>query len=127
MVRRYDEHVEVRGPAQGEDEEQGPTAFLWHDRLYVVREVLGHWRERRAWWRDAAGEDLLGLSASGPASGAASDATSDAAAGRVATLSRSTERQVWRVEASAGRTAPSGVYDLSTDDGADWRLLRVAD
>ncbi|HEU5242467.1 MAG TPA: DUF6504 family protein, partial [Ornithinibacter sp.] len=30
-----------------------PTAFIWRGRLYVVRDVLAHWRERRAWWRDA--------------------------------------------------------------------------
>lgn len=31
--------------------EDVPVAFTWRGRSYVVREVLDHWRERRAWWR----------------------------------------------------------------------------
>ena len=99
MVRRYEESIEVR-------ESGAPDAFVWRGRLYVVRAVLDHWQERRAWWRDAReGADVL------------TDAR---------------ERQVWRVEASAGRLAGVGVYDLgATPDGVEgdqsWRLLRVAD
>ena len=26
----------------------GPEAFIWQGRLYVVRRVLAHWRERRS-------------------------------------------------------------------------------
>ncbi|MBT0771069.1 hypothetical protein KIH74_19170 [Kineosporia sp. J2-2] len=37
-------------------------AFLWRGRLYVVREVLGHWRERRDWWSTAAARALHGES-----------------------------------------------------------------
>ena len=52
MVRRYEEPIEVRATA---DETAGgaPDAFLWRGRLYIVREVLDHWKERRPWWRDA--------------------------------------------------------------------------
>lgn len=35
-------------------------AFLWRGRLYVVREVLGHWHERREWWSAAAARALRG-------------------------------------------------------------------
>ena len=28
----------------------GPEAFIWQGRLYVVRRVLAHWRERRTVW-----------------------------------------------------------------------------
>jgi hypothetical protein len=85
-----------------------PEAFVWRGRLYVVRSVLDHWQERRSWWRDAhrdGGTDVL------------TDAR---------------ERQVWRVEASAGRLAGTGVYDLGAVPGPptgsqQWQLLRVAD
>jgi hypothetical protein len=47
MTRRYDEPVEVR---RRDDE---PVAFLWRDRLWVVRAVLAHWVETAAWWQAA--------------------------------------------------------------------------
>ena len=78
MVRRYEEPIEVRARAaersrsgatsvpaagdtggddrttpSGDTGEQVPTAFLWRGRLYVVRAVLGHWSQRRPWWREA--------------------------------------------------------------------------
>ncbi|MEI2764245.1 MAG: DUF6504 family protein [Dermatophilaceae bacterium] len=108
MVRRYCEPVEVKavpsrvpddladdvgerpGPVPGQ-----PEAFLWRGRLYVVRAVLGHWRERRAWWHDALD------SPPGQEHGIAAAAR---------------ERQVWRVEASPGRSGGSGVFDLVGDD-----------
>jgi len=88
-----------------------PQAFIWRGRLYVVRQVIGHWRERRAWWREALDPvpgQPVGL---------------DIAAG---------ERQVWRVEASPGQVHASGIFDLVHDDVSheghpDWRLVRVAD
>ncbi|KRF26866.1 hypothetical protein ASG95_12360 [Phycicoccus sp. Soil803] len=81
-----------------------PEAFVWRGRLYVVRAVLDRWQERRPWWRDARERD------------GGSDVLTDAR-----------ERQVWRVEASAGRLCGVGVYDLGADHGDQWRLLRVAD
>ncbi len=137
MVRRYADTVEVR-PAAGAAEADGaPSTFLWRGRLYVVREVLGHWRERRAWWTGAAaravhgegGEQEVVVSRAGGRSAGAPDLPAqdrrDVALG--------IEREVWRVEASQGRTFGSGIYDLcrdvsstGADDGA-WRLLRVAD
>jgi uncharacterized protein DUF6504 len=130
VVRRYEEPIEVREGARddlapGEEGVQdrgglgglGPDAFVWRGRLYVVRAVLDRWQERRPWWRDARERE-------------GSDVLTDAR-----------ERQVWRVEASAGRFAGVGVYDLCADrasgsgvvggagpgTGSQWRLLRVAD
>jgi len=121
MVRRYQESIEVRagegvvGPGDGGDldvQDSPPTAFLWRGRLYVVREVIAHWRERRAWWRDALDPDEA------------------VAAHGLDCL----EHEVWRVAASRGRLAGLGVYDLGQDGGPGingsargWRLLRVAD
>jgi hypothetical protein len=114
VVRRYEETIEVRegvrddlapGPGSpGGGGALGPDAFVWRGRLYVVRAVLDRWQERRPWWRDARERD------------GGSDVLTDAR-----------ERQVWRVEASAGRLCGVGVYDLCTDHDSQWRLLRVAD
>ena len=122
MVRRYEETIEVRegvhdvtvdpvGPVDpvdpagvGGPDGRRPDAFVWRGRLYVVRTVLDRWQERRPWWRDARERD------------GGSDVLTDAR-----------ERQVWRVEASAGRLCGVGVYDLCADHGDQWRLLRVAD
>ena len=124
MVRRYEEPIEVRAgfgsvdlmaPQAGCDvidcvPDHTPSAFLWRGRLYVVREVIGHWRERRAWWRDALDPD--------------EDTAEDTAVHGLDCL----EQQVWRVEASPGRLAGTGVYDLGMDGPVrGWRLLRVAD
>lgn len=110
MVRRYSEPVEVKatsppttapdGCAESDDPVTtgAPEAFIWRGRLYIVREILAHWRERRAWWREAL----------------------DPPAGQphgIAAAAR--ERQVWRVEACPGRLARSGVFDLARDDPAD--------
>jgi hypothetical protein len=143
MVRRYDEVIEVR-----ETSTSGPAAFLWRGRLYAVRSVLGHWRERRAWWLEGAAARLLGLDPTlGPdrapdvgADAGADVGAADAGSEVVADL---LEREIWRVEAGAGRSDTIGVYDLGrdlTEPGspspaahreqpaeAHWRLLQVAD
>ena len=118
MVRRYQESIEVRAgvgvvdPAGDLDvQNPPPSAFLWRGRLYIVRDVIGHWRERRPWWREALdpGEEAAnpGLDYAQP---------------------DCLEHEVWRVEASAGRLAGTGVYDLGMSGPArGWRLLRVAD
>src|SRR5450631_4842580 len=107
MVRRYEESIEVRAGVGAQD--PSPSAFLWRGRLYIVRDVIGHWRERKAWWREALDPD------------------EETAAQGLGCL----EHVVWRVEASAGRLAGSGVYDLGMNGLAgparSWRLLRVAD
>jgi Domain of unknown function (DUF6504) len=144
MVRRYEEPIEVRaragelsrsgavGGAPGvassiaTDEEQVPTAFLWRGRLYVVRDVLGHWSQRRPWWREA-------LDPREDVDPGERSAGSDGAAHVVGSLRTAAdlEQDVWRVEASPGRLHQAGVYDLAREGRGDapgsWRLLRVAD
>ena len=122
MVRRYEEPIEVRQGvhdatgASPDNQPERPEAFVWRGRLYVVRAVLDQWQERRPWWRDAReGRDVL------------ADAR---------------ERRVWRVEASPGRLAGVGVYDLGATrpdpagpsctappggQRSQWQLLRVSD
>ncbi len=110
-MRRYNETVDVRL------QQAGPVAFVWRERLYVVRQVLGCWRERQAWWshhdRGALRAEDIG------------------------------ESRIWRVEAGSGRTTgpAAGVFDLceSMPLGVDepvgavgprpqhWRLLRSLD
>ena len=156
-MRRYEEPIEVRARAaersrsdatsvpaagdtggddrttpSGDTGEQVPTAFLWRGRLYVVRAVLGHWSQRRPWWREALDPredtDL-------PDSPDSRDSRADAAgAQRVVGGLRTVaelEQDVWRVEASPGRLHQAGVYDLARegrgDSSCSWRLLRVAD
>src|SRR4051812_18073526 len=103
MARRVGEAVEVRVAG---DSAGAPMSFLWRGRIYVVREVLGHWHDRREWWATGAARALHGDEWAPAAS---------AAQGAPAVLEH--EREVWRVEASAGRTFSSGVYDLSRDPG----------
>lgn len=145
MVRRYEEPIEVRASRAGGEADAPaqvtPDAFLWRGRLYVVHEVLDHWQERRAWWRDAleggsfGGQaDALGHAlghAVGPRPGASRAAGSGEPSGDDSDEASgegqpSHERQVWRVAASPGQTASLGVYDLGFD-GARWLLLRAQD
>ena len=116
MARRVGESIEVRVAGDPDD---APMSFLWRGRLYVVRAVLGHWHERREWWAAAAARALHGDEGA-------------PAAGTTAALDQ--EQDVWRVEASAGRTFGNGVYDLCREPTADpsvaaqaWRLVQVAD
>jgi hypothetical protein len=75
-----------------------PAEFLWRGRLYSVRAVVAHWVEAGGWWRARAGS------------------VDDR------------EREVWRVEAAAGRAAGSGIYDLCFDWSAGgWTLARAHD
>lgn|GEM_PF-935434 len=83
-MRRYDEPVQVR-LTTGDDGTGVPDAFLWRNRVYVVREVLSTWLESEPWWETA----------------------------RTPGRRAAPERTVWRVEAGAGRTLGSGVYDLA--------------
>ena len=131
MVRRYDEVIEVR-----ETSTSGPAHFLWRGRVYAVRSVLGHWRERRAWWLEGATARLLGLDPDpDPYGGAdradrADPADDTSATEESARVAEVLEREIWRVEAGAGRSGVVGVYDLGRDvvePGAHWRLLQVAD
>jgi hypothetical protein len=134
MVRRYDEVIEVR-----ETSTSGPALFLWRGRVYAVRSILGHWRERRAWWLEGATARLLGLEQA-PVADSWEEPMSQAEAAVADVL----EREIWRVEAGAGRSDTVGVYDLGRDivdldsDGvtalddspatrSHWRLLQITD
>ena len=76
-----------------------PVRFVWRGRLYRVRRVLEHWVTTRDWWREQHPD--------GEATG---------------------EREFWRVEAGAGRSANPGVYDLCFDWTANrWQLVQVMD
>ena len=129
MVRRYGDPVEVLSAPAGDRDggaDRAPVRFRWRGRPYVVHEVLGHWRERRAWWREPAARAVLGEVPGGGIAGG------DAQASRAAVRhTLSSEYEIWRVEAChRGR---SGVYDLRLDLPCDpaapgrWHLLRVAD
>jgi hypothetical protein len=137
MTRRVDDPVEVRVTG-GQD--ATPTSFLWRNRLYVVREVLGHWRERCEWWNGSAARAVHGDTAADTAAvgavGAVGAGRGAAAAGVVSSAAAvqvmDQEQEMWRVEASPGRSFGSGVYDLSRSAGSPvpgqgWRLVRVAD
>jgi len=121
VVRRYDEPIEVRETR--DDVTPALDAFVWRGRLYVVRAVLDRWKERRPWWRDVHDQydqrDQQGRhqSSRGAQPGpAGTDVLTDAR-----------EQLVWRVEASAGRLAAVGVFDLGLTPERQWTLLRVAD
>ena len=110
MSRRYDDPVEVRR------RDDDPAEFLWHGRFYAVREVLARWVETGAWWQTAA---TSGGSDGSDGSGA--DSSTDSSV-------LSAEREMWRVEASAGRAQGSGIYDLCFDWSAGgWTLQGTQD
>lgn len=105
-MRRYDEPVSVRERAPaGSGGDSIPEAFVWRGRLYLVRTVVAHWRQRSAWWRTVFEPD----------------SAREAALFDPVVL----EEEVWRVEAAPGRTFQQGIYDLA--HGSRWRLLRVTD
>src|SRR5437868_12187123 len=109
-MRKYADPVEVRTTTTTtttDEEAEAPTAFLWRGRLYIVRDVLGHWRERRSWWSSPAARMLHGEG------GVPEDPSGGDLAGaglRVVELAE--EVQVWRVSASPRRSLARGVYAL---------------
>ncbi len=125
-MRRYDDPVDVRrgrvtGPGSPAEQLEGPEQFLWQGRLWKVHTVLAQWVETGPWWRANGVHALLGAD------------TPAAAGGSSMTLPRidlAAEREVWRVEASRGRSPEfgRGVFDLVFDwaDGS-WRLTRCLD
>ncbi|MEJ5914829.1 DUF6504 family protein [Pseudokineococcus sp. 1T1Z-3] len=146
MARTYDDAVAVRtaaaqAPAHAGEEQ--PDAFLWHGRLHVVRAVLGRWFERRAWWEQdpqrapdpspadpSPADPSRALAAVGAAAAGAAETSDGGQSGRGPQRSPSLDRVVWRVEASTGRSAASGVYELCREDPArpgGWSLRRVDD
>jgi hypothetical protein len=138
-MRRYKDPVEVRSASP--EGTGAPSAFLWRGRVYVVRDVLGHWLERTSWWSSPAarmvhGEGVAAVDGALALGGPVSDAA--AAGGQVRVADLAQEREVWRVSASRGRAYPAGIYDLCREPaaeagasrgspGAVWHLVRAAD
>lgn len=119
-MRTYGEAVQVRTAPAAEtgSDERVPAQFLWRGRLYVVRAVLAHWIELGTWWAGS-GSRRRTPSAARPA---ALPAPEVPAGPEPAPVRRSVafdvgavEREVWRVEARAGRSSSVGVYDLVRD------------
>ena len=124
-MRRYDDPVEVRrGLVRGaQGPVEGPEQFLWRGRLWKVADVLGRWVETGPWWQSAEADATRGTD------GAAATATLAPVAPVPTDLLA--EREVWRVEAAAGRNATRdgrGIFDLVFDwaDGT-WQLARCLD
>ena len=154
-MRTYGEVIDVRTTSPGstgtspasvsawvEVRPGAPEQFLWRGRLYLVRDVLAQWIELGTWWSvrgpaersEPRSVDRVETSATRPSERALPPPRS------VATDVGAVEREVWRVEASAGRSATSGVYDLVRDvpapdpstglplpGPARWRLARALD
>ena len=124
MSRRYLEPVQVRAAADSRTDSDRlpgylpqPAQFLWRGRLYVVRSVIAHWVEGGSWWRRLSGSAGIGVGTHHHT------ATADRPV-----VEPSGERQVWRVEASTGRSSSLGVYDLCCDPVVDqWHLARALD
>jgi len=155
-VRTYGEVIDVRtedrqghgpegGPRDGTHPGDGaPAQFVWRGRLYLVRDVLAHWVELGTWWTLPRRATVPQGVDSGSVSGAGTSAAlpdGERPARSVAADVGAVEREVWRVEAAAGRSATSGVYDLVRDVPAvdpraplavpphppRWRLARTLD
>lgn len=74
-----------------------PDRFVWQGRLYTVLVVLEHSVISREWWQKQSPRPEV------PA-----------------------DREFWRVQASPGRDAERGIYELRCDVAAgDWLLARV--
>ena len=86
-------------PAEVQVREDGrPLGFMWRRRRYTVTAVQEYWLVNRDWWRESR------------------------------PLPARPELEFWRVEASAGRDQPTGVYELGRDIAAGaWTLRRIAD
>lgn len=110
MSRRCAEAVEVR---RGDE---APAQFVWRGRLYLIRAVLGRWVESGGWWASAEARSLFAGEPAPDVGGAVGAGVDDG------------EREVWRVEAAAGKRAGTGVYDLCFDwSAATWTVARVLD
>ncbi|WP_436773888.1 DUF6504 family protein [Yinghuangia sp. YIM S09857] len=123
MARRHIDPVEVVRSG-GE-----PARFLWHDKLYVVRDVLDHWVENEEWWHAGHTNRAGAHAGMGSRAGARTSGvvTADVPLGGTGTALLAIEREVWRVEAAAGRSAPLGVFDLRLDSQGSWTLARTLD
>ena len=109
-MRRYDEPIDVKpGLVAGQE---APAQFLWRNRLWLVRAVEDRWLETSSWW-------------DGPAARAVRGEEVDPARGRDDV---SGEREIWRVQAAAGRSGDLGVCELAhVAQTGEWRLRTLLD
>lgn len=143
MARRYAQPVEV---VRRDDL---PAQFRWRGRWYDVGAVLAHWFEAGGWWRSAAAEAVFGADQSSGVRPAAAaphelvlgplppspkwgqrawgEPAPEVGAVVAAAAVDDGERELWRVEAAAGRLG-AGVFDLCFDWSAGgWTVARVLD
>ena len=153
-MRTYGEVIDVRteahrgdgplaGPLGGRVDgalpSDAPAQFVWRGRLYLVRDVLAHWVELGTWWT-LPRRATVPQGAGAPGGHRSAPADGEPPARSVAADVGAVEREVWRVEAAAGRSATAGVYDLVRDVPAvdpraplsaahppRWRLARTLD
>ena len=127
MTRCYADPVEVLR------RDEVPEQFLWRARLHVVRAVLAHWVESTAWWTGRAATALLtgaapGSVSSGNFPGPLAFPSRDELPTSYSPLGVHADREIWRVEAGAGRGGVVGVFDLThLPADARWFLSRVQD
>lgn len=115
-MRRYDDTVDVRR------RDDVPAEFLWRGRIYLVREVLSHWVETGAWWRTPAAAAVYGTDDPDASAMQSTEMSTSVA------LDEGGDREMWRVEASAGRLSVVGVFDLCFEwSQGTWRLTRALD
>ncbi len=141
-MRTYGEAIDVRIGADSRSGSDVPAQFLWRGRLYLVREVLAHWVELGTWWSVRGSRATRrGVAAAARPSPENSAAATSEPLRSVAADVGAVEREVWRVEASSGRSGTCGVYDLVRDVPATdpraaatsppvparWRLARALD
>jgi len=96
-----------------------PEQFLLHGRLHVVRAVLARWTEPGGWRWSGPGRMVpvavpAGAAAAGTGAGAGGIATPVIHSVPVDLA----DRELWRVEAAAGRSARPQVFDLCRDTAA---------
>ncbi len=117
-MRRYDDPVEVRKGMVGALE--APEQFLWHGRLWKVRDVIAHWVETGPWWQAAGVRAVIG-------SDTGSDVGGDEKVLAELGVDLLGEREMWRVEAGIGAST-GGVFDLSfTWSDGNWQLVGCLD
>ena len=116
-MRRYDDPVDVRkGRVQGSTGSvEGPEQFLWHGRLWQVRDVVAHWVETGPWWQSGGARAVIGSDE--PAA-----ETSDRGPGGLRGADLLGERELWRVEAGRGPGGGNGAVDDDIDGGGVFEL-----
>lgn len=131
-MRRYDESIEVRSGLV--DGVEGPEQFVWRNRLWRVRAVVGRWVETAPWWEHHAVRGLLGTREE--AGGTGADATGGPALPVTSVATLVAEQEVWRVDAARGRLGlvrpgdleVRGVFDLVVaGETGQWRLVGCLD